>query len=463
MTMHRDRRGLSLTVASQVAVDSFDDTVDAVLGHRSDCASGIAASLLADPEFLLAHCLNGFACLIAARQEFMTDAAASLASARNSAQSRGATPREAAYIDALAAWYAGDMRRSGDILSAQLRRDPHDLLAIKLHQALHFMLGDQRAMLDTLREVIGAWNETVPGFGFVQGCFAFALEENGAYDSAERLGRRACELLPSDIWAAHAVAHVFEMRGEPHSGLRWLEGRADAFAECNNLTFHLAWHRALFHLALDQPEKALVLYDREIRADQTEDYRDIANAASLLWRLQKSGVNTGTRWRELADKAALRLDDPSLVFASMHYLASLIGDGRHQAAESLVLSLRRRARRRPTSQANVFETIGLPLAEAMLAASRNQPARVVDLLFPVRDRIVLIGGSNAQRDVFNQMLIDAAIDANRRGEAQVLVRERWKNAMAACTRCAALAFRSGGGHAWACLAPTAPARPRSCA
>jgi tetratricopeptide (TPR) repeat protein len=424
MAMREDRRGLALTVASEAAAHQFDCAVDAVLGHRADCASLIADALRADPGFLLAHCLKGFACLIAARQELLTDAVTSLASARDAERSRDATPREMAYVDALAAWCAGDMRRAGDILSAQLRRDPRDLLAIKLHQAVHFMLGDQRAMLDTLRDVIGAWDETVPGFGFVQGCFAFALEETGAYDSAERLGRRACELSPSDIWAAHAVAHVFEMRGEPRSGLRWLERRADAFVGCNNLTFHLAWHRALFHLALDQFEQALVLYDHEIRVHETEDYRDTANAASLLSRLQKSGVDVGRRWRELADKAALRLDDPSLVFASVHYLASLIGDGRHRAAESLVLSLRRHAGRRATTQSHVFETIGLPLAEAMLAASHDQPERVVDLLFPVRDRIVSIGGSNAQRDLFSQLLIDAAIDAGRRSEALILLRER---------------------------------------
>ena len=202
--------------------------------------------------------------------------------------------REAAYVAALAAWCAGDMRGAGDILTEELRRSPRDLLAIKLHHAVHFMLGHQRAMLGTLREVMGAWDDGVPGFGYVLGCFAFALEEGGAYDAAERLGRRACEMLPADIWATHAVAHVHEMRSEPRAGLRWLERRSAAFAGCNNLTFHLAWHRALFHLALDQKHQALALYDDAVRASVTDDYRDTENEKN----------ETGLSWRAANPKKA---------------------------------------------------------------------------------------------------------------------------------------------------------------
>ncbi len=424
MARRRDRRGLAVTVANQTAVDRFDNAVDAVLGHRADSGERIADALAADPGFLLAHCLKGFAAKLTARQEFAADAASSLAEARAAARSRGMTKREEAYVDALSAWCAGDMLRAGDLLSAQLGREPLDLLAIKLHQSIHFMLGQRRVMLDTLRQAIAGWDATVPGFGYVLGCFAFALEETGAYGAAERHGRRACALFPSDIWASHAVAHVYEMRGEPRAGLRWLVSQAAEHRGCNNLGFHLAWHQALFHLALDQPDQALALYDGAVRASETEDYRDIANAVSLLWRLERRGAAVGARWRELADKAALRLGDPSLVFASIHHFLALIGDGRDAAAETLLRSLRLQARRRSETQSSVLEAIGIALAEAVLAAQRQHYARVVDLLYPVRHRIALIGGSNAQRDVIAQLLIDAAIAAGRRSEARILLEER---------------------------------------
>src|SRR6266853_1484606 len=209
MARQHDRRGLAVTATSREAALHFDAAVDALLGHRADCAMRLAEALAADPDFLLAHCLKGFACKFLARRELDNEA--------------------------------------GDVLTAAIAHEPHDLLALKLHHALHFMLGDRRAMLGTIRHAIGAWYDGLAGFGYALGCLAFALEETGAYAEAERVGRRACALTPSDIWAAHAVAHVFEMRDEPDAGLRWLAERSIAFAGCNNLTFHLDWHRALFH------------------------------------------------------------------------------------------------------------------------------------------------------------------------------------------------------------------------
>src|SRR5260221_90017 len=201
MATQWDPRGLAVTATNKEAAACFDDAVDAFVGHRADCAGRIADALRADPEFLLAHCLQGFTLKLMARQEFAAPAAASLAHARESARAWGATPRETAMTEALASWCDGDMRRAGEILSAQLARDPHDLLSIKLHHAVQFMLGDRQAMLETLRSAVAAWNETMPGLGFVLGCYAFALEENGAYESAERLGRRASSINPTDIWA----------------------------------------------------------------------------------------------------------------------------------------------------------------------------------------------------------------------------------------------------------------------
>ena len=49
-----------------------------------------------------------------------------------------------------------------------------------------------------------------------------------------------------------------------------------------------------------------------------------------------------------------------------------------------------------------------------MAHRQGEHARVVELLAPRREQIRLLGGSNAQRDLFFQMLIDAAVKAGRR-------------------------------------------------
>jgi hypothetical protein len=63
----------------------------------------------------------------------------------------------------------------------------------------------------------------------------------------------------------------------------------------------------------------------------------------------------------------------------------------------------------------------IPACEAGLSHRRGEHARVVELLAPRQDQIHLLGGSNAQRDLFFQMLIDSAMKAGRRGVVSAMV------------------------------------------
>ena len=96
-------------------------------------------------------------------------------------------------------------------------------------------------------------------------------------------------------------------------------------SHCNNFRYHVWWHKALLHMDKGEFDVALGLYDARIRADKTDDYRDISNATSLLMRLELEGVDVGPRWHELADLAEARTDDGCLVFADLHYMLALTG------------------------------------------------------------------------------------------------------------------------------------------
>ena len=118
------------------------------------------------------------------------------------------------------------------------------------------------------------------------------------------MGRVAIEMDPHDLWAAHAVTHVMEMEGRPRDGIAWVTELEDQWSQCNNFVFHLKWHCALFHLSLQDFDRVLAVYDREVRAESTDEYLDIANAASVLWRLEQANVDVGQRWLELAERAS---------------------------------------------------------------------------------------------------------------------------------------------------------------
>ena len=287
------------------------------------------------------------------------------------------------------------------------------------------MCGDGPAMLSAMGRTLDAWSPDMPGYGFLLGCHAFALEESGAYRDAERVGRAAVAHEPQDAWGIHAVAHVLEMEGRIGEGVAWLDASRPTWTGCNNFSFHLAWHLALFWLARGAPEVALELYDREVRPRPTDDFRDVANAVSLLVRLEEEGVEVGQRWIELAELAVRRRHDLTLVFASLHHLMALVGSDRLDAAEEILEGLRQRAKG-GDDQARVAREVGLPLARALLA--RPRPRQAAPDLARLAGRLRGLGGSNAQRDVFvREMALLAARSGDRSGLEGVLsVRRRLK-------------------------------------
>ena len=95
-------------------------------------------------------------------------------------------------------------------------------MALKLHHTMSFYAGRSQVMRAVVAGVLGEWDDSVPGYGCVQGMYAYALEECGAYADAERWGRQAVERNPGDLWAIHSVAHVLEMQGRSAEGVKWL-------------------------------------------------------------------------------------------------------------------------------------------------------------------------------------------------------------------------------------------------
>jgi hypothetical protein len=419
----RDRRGLEVTAASADAVAHLDEAVAAYCGLRLDTGDHLKAALAADPDLLLGHVLKGDFLMLFGKRDFVRRAAHGLAAAEATAARRGATPREAAHLDALRAWVAGDLAGAVARWEAVLADDPRDLAAAKLAQYGRFYLGDSAAMRDSLGRILPAWDEAVPGYGFLLGCHAFGLEESGDYAGAERAGRRAVEINGEDVWAAHAVAHVMEMQNRPHEGIAWVDGLDHEWGAVNNFVFHIRWHRCLFHLDLERYDRVLDLYDREVRAESTDDYLDISNAVALLWRLEQAGVEVGDRWSELGERSAPLLEDHVLVFADLHYLMAAAACGDSAGIERWQRSSSAYAERHDETEAGVMREVGLALGVAALAHRAGDWRAAVERLLPLRPAIGRIGGSHAQRDLFDEMLIDAALHADP-GLARRLVAER---------------------------------------
>jgi tetratricopeptide (TPR) repeat protein len=283
-------------------------------------------------------------------------------------------------------------------------------------------MGRPKEMRASVEGVLHAWKDH-PARGYLLGCHAFTLEETGEYAAAERTGRAGVELAPDDAWGLHAVAHVYDMTGQARAGLDWLTGREASWAHCNNFRFHVWWHRALMHLDLGQFDAALAHYDADIRAEKTDDYRDIANAASLLSRLELEGVSVGDRWEELAVLAERRATDGCLAFADLHYMLALCGGARDEAAVALIARMQSTPRSAGEAQA-VISHPGLHIAQGLHAFSSGEYSSAWMHLRAGRADLQSIGGSHAQRDVFDRVTIEAALRGGYMDAAEGLIHDR---------------------------------------
>ena len=416
-----DRTGLALTT-SPTAIGHWNELVEEFLSHGRAIPTALTALLAADPDCLMGWCAKGLFSLLLARGELVSIAADALRQARLSLGRRGASRREHFYIDALAAAVEGRFGDAVAIFERVLDSNPGDSFAAKLSHALRFMLGDARGMRQSIERVLQQTGLDHPHIGYLLGCRAFALEETGAYEEAEIIGRRALERASRDAWGLHAVSHVHEMTGRAAEGARFLAANEAALAHCNNFSYHVFWHLALFQLEIGERAAALALYDLRIWAEHTDDFRDIANAASLLTRLEIDGIVVGARWDELADIAERRISDRTLVFADLHYLMALAAAGRVPAAQAFVAGIIWRPA--VSDQGWIAQEIGLVAATAIEAFYCGKFAECALGLQRIRPKLYQIGGSNAQRDVFEQIMLEAMVRAGMHSEVRQLLRER---------------------------------------
>jgi tetratricopeptide (TPR) repeat protein len=404
-------------------VEQLDCSIEAYLGARRDSMNQVQKLLADDPECPLGHCLAGYLQMHRVNREAVQAAKQSLLQARQFARMAPLNAREKLHVLALEAWIGGDHVAALACWEAILAEYPRDILAIRLAQFMTSYLGNSQAICDSIDRVFTKWDAAVPGYSYLLGCYAYGLEESGNYRLAEHMGRSAIDLNPHDLWAAHAVAHVMEMQGRPRDGIAWVAELEPQWLDCGNFVLHLKWHCALFYLALQEFDRVLMLYDRKVRAESTDEYLDIANAASMLWRLEQAGINVGPRWQELAERAAQRLDEHLFVFADLHY-AIAAAAGSSADAQRFLQSCSAFAKSGNGTQAGVMEKVGLAIVRAITAHRRGSYAEAVELLLPQRNNIHLVGGSRAQRDTFEQLLIDSAIRAHNFPQARLLLAER---------------------------------------
>ncbi|MEP1765757.1 MAG: tetratricopeptide repeat protein [Sulfitobacter sp.] len=414
-----------VSLSSSSAMEDWNGVILGLLSHGTQTPVHLGRLMEVEPDFAMGHAARGLFCLMTGRAEVRAAATDALATAKICAAKTPITPREQGWITALDEWLHGRPTAAVAAVEAVLRALPHDTLSAKLSHGIRFIMGDSTGMRRSVERVLSAHSFDHACYGYLLGCHAFTLEETGEYARAEQVGRKGLFYAADDAWGLHAVAHVHDMTARPDCGIALIEDNHDAWAGSNNFRYHVWWHKALLHMERGELDVALGLYDAQIRADKTDDYRDISNATSLLMRLELEGVDIGHRWEELANFSQDRVEDGCLVFADLHYLLALTGADRGEARTAMTARFARDAAK-PGQIPAVVADPGVAALAGLNAFSEGRYDEAFMNLAAARPAMPTIGGSHAQRDVFERMTIDAGLRAGRYDATEAILLSRQK-------------------------------------
>lgn len=423
--MPTDAYGFDLATTTAEAAKAYDEGARAFVAWRADAVQLLDAAIAADPEFALPKLLKAWILHAARTRKFQPAVQKLLAEAEPLLADAG--PRARAFADAVRVANAGNLQGGVAVLETHLAENPQDLVAHRLAQFELFWCGEAKWMRDVAERAAPAWSDASPDYAHFLAVRAFSSEEPGDYATSERCGREAVEREPRSAWGAHAVAHTLVMQGRIDDGVAFMEPLTGNWAGVNQIAHHNWWHLCLFLLEQGRYDRILDLLDTQVRNPESPLVKampdatiDLQNVASLLMRLELRGVDVGRRWETIADICALRVDDHANPFSSAHDAMALAATGRFDLVDRLVEGMRTTGAAQGVVGA-VTSTVGAPATEAMAAHRKGDYGRVVDLLWPVRRDLHQVGGSHAQRDVFFQVLVDAAMRAGRKTQLRILL------------------------------------------
>jgi len=184
---------------------------------------------------------------------------------------------------------------------------------------------------------------------------------------------------------------------------------------------HLVWHLALMHYARGDYRRASTIARGAFERRPSAIAGELHDSISMLWRLMLVGHDVRTRWQPFAEIARGRLNRQGLLFHAVHLGMALSAAGDWSTAGQQLGMLRERA---PKDKSGLLGDVAVPLIEGMQAFAGGDYRAAIGRIEPLRSRIVEIGGSRAQRDVFHDTLLEACFRAGDAERAERLLAER---------------------------------------
>jgi tetratricopeptide (TPR) repeat protein len=410
--MTADGYGLPATTATAPALARYDEGVRDLLGWGRGALESFRDAAALDPGLALAHA-GAAVCLFL--EERFAPARESAEAARAAAATQ--TPRERSPVEAVALLVGGRPAQAERQMLEHLEAWPRDVVVLQRLYFIWFWQGRFPEILQLTTRLLPAYGDD----SFVLGLHAFALEQADRCREAVRAAETAIARNREDAWAIHALAHALYEMAAFDEGVGRLPPAIHPCQRLNWFRNHLVWHLALMHLSRGDYARAIGMSRAAFERAPSAIAGDLHDSIALLWRQDLLGLPVGARWRPFAAIARERLDRQGLLFHAAHLAMALAGAGDWATAETQLSMLRQRVPKDPTG---LVGDVLIPLVDGLQAFARQEYRTAVERIEPLRPRIVELGGSRAQRDVFHDTLLEACFRAGDANRATRLLAER---------------------------------------
>jgi hypothetical protein len=417
--MNRDRYDQPLTTVSDSAAAFYRDGVDRILSAWYGAGEAFDRAIAEDPAFALAHIARA---RIHQMNMEVTEARAKAAHARQLAAT--ASERERQHVEIMAAAIEGKPKIALTGAEQHLDRYPRDALVLSLLLgAFGLYAFSGRADHDAARLAICERNAGHYGedWWFLT-YLGWSHTEAGNAGTGRTLTERAIALRAENANAAHGLSHALFEQGDMAAGRRFLSGWLPEHERASFLHGHLSWHVALSALDAGDLDGALGIYEQHIRPPNSPypPLNVFTDATSLLWRLSLAGkAGLEPYWREVAAYGDRFFTRAGPHFADVHYalVAAATGSVALETRLAELEALEADGRLAPGAAA-----IGLCRGIRAFAEGDNDNA--IRILEPLMPAVVRIGGSHAQRELWEDTLIVACLRGGHGDKAARMISDR---------------------------------------
>lgn len=421
MSSRVDRGGLPLSTSSDAAAALYREGVDLGLSGWPGAAAAFDQALALDPDFALALAARARTHLIAADY---AKARAMIGEAERAVAANG-TERERSHVEALARSVRGNSAGALEQVLAHVDLWPRDasILALPLGAfglfAFSGMTGHPQAGVDLCERMAPHYGDDWWFLTYL----GWAHTENLNLAHGRAVTERGFELRPSSAHGLHALAHALFEDGSVGEADDLITGWLPDYDRAGILHGHISWHLALTALDAGDTDRALKVFLDGVRpsVSQALPINTVTDGAALLWRLKAYGQPAPDHlWDELAQFGTSTFPNPGLAFVEAHMalIAAATGDEDMTEARLAALSARMADGAYPAGPA--LQAIW----QGVSAFAQGDYELCATTLGPMAAEVDRIGGSHAQRSVFEDTLLLAQLKAGELKAAHSLLDER---------------------------------------